>query len=78
MIVAWDSVVGLREVTRIVVEIVRPFKIISLLAHRGLCLPCGDFFPCWFYLGCASGKSILDVVEEFIYLFVRHYAQHLA
>ena len=69
---------GLREVTRIVVEIIRPFKIISLLAHRGLCLPCNDFFPYWFYLGYVSGKSILEVIEEFIYLFVTHYAQHLA
>ena len=77
MIVAWHNVVGLREVTCIVVEIIRPFKIISLLARRGLCLPCGNFLPCWFSLGCVSAKLIMEVVQELIYLFVRHYAQHL-
>ena len=77
MIVAWHIVVELREVTLIAVEIIHPFKIISLLAHRGLCLPYDDILPCWFSLGCVSSKLILEVVEELIYLFVRHSIQQL-
>ena len=73
MMVAWHIVVGLREVTRIVVEIIHLFKIINLLAHRGLCLHWGKILPCWFSLGCVRGKLILEGVEEFIHLFVRHY-----
>ena len=75
MIVAWHIVVGLKEVTLIVVEIMYLFKIISLLAHRGLCLHCGNFLPCWFSLGCVSGKLILEDVDELIYRFIMHYAK---
>ena len=78
LIVAWHVVVGLGEVTHIVVEMIPPFKIISLLAHGGLCLPCDDIFPCWCYLGNSRRKFLLKGIEDFIYLFVRHYAQHLA
>ena len=77
MMVAWHVVVGLGEVTRIVVEMIPPFKFISLLACEGLCLPCDDIFPCWYNLGCLRRKFLLEGVEEFIHLFVRHYAQHL-
>ena len=60
MVVTWHIAMGLKEKTRIVVEIIHPVKIISLLAHRGLCLPCDDFLPCWFSLGCVSGNLILE------------------
>ena len=69
---------GLGEVTRIIVEMIPPFKIISLLANGGLCLPSDDIFPCWCYLGYSRSKFLLEDVEEFIYLFIRHYALHLA
>ena len=39
IVVTWHNVVGLGEVIRIVVEMIRPFKIIGLLACGGLCLP---------------------------------------
>ena len=39
LMVAWKIVLGLREVTRMVVEMIPPFKIISLLSREGLCLP---------------------------------------
>ena len=68
---------GLGKVTRIVVEMIPPFKIIGLLARGGLCLPCDDIFPCWCYLACSRSKFLLEGVEEFIYLFVIHNAQHL-
>ena len=58
MVIAWHNVVGLRDVTHIVVKIISPFKIISLLAHRGLCLPFDDIFPCWFCFGLLE-KQIL-------------------
>ena len=74
MIVAWHNVVGLEEVTHIVVEIISPFKTIRLLARGGLYLPCGDILPCCFSLGCVSGKLILETIEELVYLFIRHYA----
>ena len=77
MIIAWHIIVGLREVTRIVVEIIPPFKIISLLAHRGLCLHWGKILPCWFSLGCVRGKMIMQGVEKLVYGFVRHYALHI-
>ena len=73
MIVALHIVLGLREVTCIVVELTRPFKIISLLARSGLCFPCDDILPCWFSLGCVSGKLILEAIEELICCFVRHF-----
>ena len=59
-----DSVVGLREVTHIVVEIIHPFLIISLLAGRGLCLPYEDIFPCWFSLGYSRSKFFLEAVDS--------------
>ena len=71
MIVAWHIAMGLREVTCIV-EKNHPSKIISLLAHGGLCLPCGDFLPCWFSLGRVRSKMISKGVEKLIYLLVRH------
>ena len=77
MIVSMHIVVGLRELTRIVVEIIHPIKIISLLAHRGLCLHFSNIFLSWFSLGYVSGMLILEKVEEPIYHFVRHYMQHL-
>ena len=40
MIVAWHIVVGLREITHIVVEIIPPFKIVSVLAHIGEIIIC--------------------------------------
>ena len=46
MMVAWHAIVGLGEVTHMVVEMIPPFKIIGLLDHGGLCLPCDDIFPC--------------------------------
>ena len=76
MIVTWHIVAGLKEVTLIFVEIMLLFKIISLLAHRGLCLHCVDFLPSWFPLSCAN-ELILEDVDELIYRFIRHYAQHL-
>ena len=62
----------------VVVEIIPPFKIINLLAHMGLCLHWDDIFRCWCYLGFSRSKFFLEGVEEFTYLFVRHYAQHFA
>ena len=35
MMVAWHAIVGLGEVSRIVVEMIPPFKIIGLLARGG-------------------------------------------
>ena len=55
-------------------EIIPPFKIIGLLACGGLCLPCDDIFPCWCYLGCSRSTLFLEVVEELIDIFIRHYA----
>ena len=68
--VTWHNVLGLREVTRMVVEMIAPFKIIGLLARGGLCLPCDDIFPCWCYLGCSRSTFLLEGVEEFIHLLV--------
>ena len=76
MIVAWHIVMGLRDVTRIV-ERIHPSKIISLLAHGGLCLPFDDFLLCWCYLGRVRSKFLLEGVEEFIHFLVWHYAYHL-
>ena len=77
MIVAWHAVVGLGEVSHIVVEMILPFKIIGLLACGGMCLPCDDFLPCWFSLGRVRRKMISEGVEKLIYLLVRHCTQHL-
>ena len=77
IVVTWHNVLGLREVTRMVVEIISPFKIIGLLARGGLCLPCDDIFACWCYLGYSRNTFFFKAVEELIYLFIRHYAQHL-
>ena len=70
MMIAYHVVVGLGEVTRMVVEMIPPFKIIGLLAHGGLCLPSDDIFPCWSYLGCSRSTFLLEEVEEFIHLLV--------
>ena len=37
IVVTWHNVLGLREVTRMVVGMIPPFKIIGLLAIGGLC-----------------------------------------
>ena len=70
MMVAWQIVLGLREITHMVVEMIPPFKIIGLLARGGLCLTYDNIFPCWCYLGYSRSTFFLEVVEDLIFLFV--------
>ena len=70
IVVTWHNVLRMREVTRMVVEMIPPFKIIGLLASEGLCFPSDDIFPCWCYLGCSRSTFLLEGVEEFIHLLV--------